>query len=287
MSEALGLSIGAANLVAVRAGGVPVSRGSVLTVFDQRASEVGLPDQNPDSSEAGLLIRGFVERVGDRAPLVAADGKRYIGAALTVEALEAMARLVGFGTPIAIAVPAYWSDGQTAALRNEFLSKPTLAPNGAYPLLISDAKAAATALHAKRGLPTRGVLALCDFGASGACVSLMNLGSNFQQIGKSVRDAGFSGNEIDQLVANHLQTRARNARTASLSEARRAESSVLSPRDCRRVKEQLSAVEVTAIGTGFGGDIQLSRADFEQLVSQPLNRFVSVVEDTLQRNRIP
>jgi actin-like ATPase involved in cell morphogenesis len=287
MSEALGLSIGVAHLVAARAGGVPVSRRSVLTLFDERASEVGLPDQDPNLDEVGLVIRGFVERVGDRAPLVAADGTRYIGAALTVKALEAMACLVGYGTPIAIAVPAYWSEGQTAALRNEFRGQPNLAPNGAPPLLISDAKAAAAGLYAKPGFPTKGIVALCDFGAGGASVTLIKPGSNFQQIGQSVRRTGFSGDNIDQLIANHLQVRARNARTASLKDAVRTGLPGLSPRDCRRVKEQLSAVAVAAIGADFGVDIRLSRNDFEQLISQPLDRFITSVEETLQRNGIP
>jgi actin-like ATPase involved in cell morphogenesis len=287
MSEALGLSIGVANLVAARAGGVPVSRRSVLTLFDQRPSEVGLPDQNPDLNEAGLVVRGFVERVGDRAPLVATDGTRYLGAALTVQALEAMARMVGYGTPIAIAVPAYWSDGQTAALRNEFRGQPNLAPNGAPPLLISDAKAAAAGLYTKPGFPTNGIVGLCDFGAGGASVTLIKPGSNFKQIGQSVRRTGFSGDNIDQLIANHFQVKARNARTASLKDAVRTGLPGLSPGDCRRVKEQLSAVDVTAIGADFGVDIRLSRNEFEKLISQPLDRFITSVEETLQRNGIP
>lgn len=81
MSEPLGLSIGVANLVAARAGSVPVIRSSVLTLFEQRPTEVGLPDENPNLTEPGLVLRGFVERVGDRAPLVAADGTKYLGAA--------------------------------------------------------------------------------------------------------------------------------------------------------------------------------------------------------------
>ena len=35
----------------------------------------------------GLVLRGFVERVGDRTPLVAADGTKYLGEVLTVEDL--------------------------------------------------------------------------------------------------------------------------------------------------------------------------------------------------------
>src|SRR5260370_722234 len=130
MSESLGLSIGVANLVAARVGSAPVTRGSVLTLFEHRPTEIGLPEENPNLTEPGLVLRGFVERVGDRAPLVAADGTKYLGAALTVEAIEAMARTTGYGTPVTIAVPAYWSDAQSAALREEFFAQPDSARQG-------------------------------------------------------------------------------------------------------------------------------------------------------------
>ena len=176
MTESLGLSIGVANLVAARVGSAAVSRKSVLTIFDNRAGEVGLPEENPNLNEPGLVMRGFVERVGDGSPLVAADGTKYLGEALTVEALEAMARTVGYGTPIAIAIPAYWSERQSAALRDEFFAQPALAPNGVPPLLISDATAALTALRTRPGFPTNGVVALCDFGAGGTSITLSNAG---------------------------------------------------------------------------------------------------------------
>jgi hypothetical protein len=139
MSEPLGLSIGVANLVAVHPGGAPATRSSVLTLFDDRPTEVGLPEENPNLTEPGLVMRGFVERVGDRSPLVAADGTKYLGDALMVEALEALARTVGYGSPLTIAVPAYWSDAQSAALRHEFFAQPGLAAGGVTPVLISDA----------------------------------------------------------------------------------------------------------------------------------------------------
>ncbi len=287
MSSALGLSIGVANLVAARAGGVPVSRGSVLTLFGRRPSEVGLPDQNPNLNEAGLVIRGFVERVGDRAPLAAGDGARYRGAALTVEALEAMARTVGYGTPIGIAVPAYWSESQTAVLHNEFRNQPNLTPKGVRPLLVSDATAAAAELRGKPGFPTNGVVALCDFGAGGASITLMRVGADLQQIGVSVRRTGFSGDNIDRLIANHLQARARDASTVELEEAVRAGLPAISPRDCQRVKEFLSGVGDPVSGADYGVDLRLSRKDFDQLIAQPLSRFITSVGEALQRNGIP
>ncbi|MDT5260242.1 MAG: hypothetical protein QOD10_5322, partial [Mycobacterium sp.] len=151
MSESLGLSIGLANMVAARTGSAPVTRSSVLTLFEHRPSEVGLPEENPKLTESGLVLRGFVERVGDRAPLVAADGTKYLGAALTVDAVEALARTVGYGTPVTIAVPAYWSEAQTTALRDEFFAQTDLARRGVPPVLISDATAALAALRAAPG----------------------------------------------------------------------------------------------------------------------------------------
>ena len=50
MSDSLGLSIGMTNLVAARMGRPPVMRRSVLTVFDDRAPEVGVPSENPQLS---------------------------------------------------------------------------------------------------------------------------------------------------------------------------------------------------------------------------------------------
>ena len=48
MSDSLGLSIGMTNLVAARIGRAPVMRRSVLTLFNDRAPEVGVPGENPE-----------------------------------------------------------------------------------------------------------------------------------------------------------------------------------------------------------------------------------------------
>jgi Hsp70 protein len=288
MSESLGLSLGVANLVAARVGSTPVVRKSVLTVYDHRASEVGLPEENPNLTEPGLVIRGFIERVGDRAPLVAADGTKYLGEALTVEALEVMARTVGFGTPVTVAVPAYWSKRQYAALRDEFFAQPTLAPNGVPPVLISDATAALTALRAKPGFPTDGIVVLCDFGASGTSVTLTNAGANLQQVNPTVRYTDFSGDAIDQLILDHLRTAAANADTAGgVASTTRMGSLTRLLGECKRAKENLSAATIATVPTDSGEDVRLSRTEFEQLISEPLDRLVGTVEEILQRNGIP
>jgi len=288
MSESLGLSIGVANLVGARAGSAPVRRSSVLTLFDDRASEVGLPEENPNLTQPGLVMRGFVERVGDRSPLVAADGTKYLGEALTVDALEAIARTVGYGSPVTIAVPAYWSEGQTTALRNEFFAQPGLSANGVPPVLISDSTAALAALRAQPGFPTQGCIALCDFGAGGTSITLADAGSNGQQIGSTVRYPDFSGEAIDELVANYVRSGGQDAATSTdVGATLRTGAVARLLGECQRAKEQLSTAAQTAIATGSGADFRLSRTEFEQLIAQPLDRFLATVEDLLQRNGIP
>ena len=290
MSDALGLSIGVANLAAARVGSAPVTRRSVLTLFDHRAPEVGVPDENPNLNEPGLVLQGFVERIGDPAPFVAADGSTHRCDVLTVEALDAMARTVGYGAPVTIAVPARWPEGVVAVLREALRAKPSLAPNGVPPALISNVTAALAALYAKPGFPTDGVVAVCDFGASGTSVTLTDAASNFQQIGETIRYTDFSGELVDQAILSHLYANAVNsyhddaAGTAPLdSLSRRLD-------ECRRAKEQLSAATVTVVSAdmpGFREDARLSRTELEGLISEPLDRFVATVEEILQRNSIP
>ena len=142
MSDALGLSIGMTNLVAARVGRPPVMRRSILTLFNDRAPEVGVPSENPNLNQPGLVLSGFVDRVGDPVPLVAADGSSHSGERVLVEALDAMARTVGGGAPIAIAVPAHWGPATVGALRGALRAKPSLAPNGVPAALIPDSVAA-------------------------------------------------------------------------------------------------------------------------------------------------
>jgi actin-like ATPase involved in cell morphogenesis len=288
-SDSLGLSIGIANLVAARVGSPPVSRRSVLTLFGHRPPEVGTPDENPNLTEPGLVLQGFTERVGDPTPFVAADGSTHRSDVLAAEALDAVARNVNYGAPVAVAVPAHWREASVVALREALRSKPALAPNGVPPALISDATAALAALYAKPGFPTDGMVVLCDFGAGGTSVTLTDAASNFRQIGETVRYTDFSGEWVDQAILRHLQSHGASAdndgaKTAPVgSLARRLD-------QCRRAKEQLSAATVAVVPAempGVGQDVRLSRAEFEEMISEPLDRFLATVEQILQRNEVP
>src|ERR1051325_8667124 len=94
MSDPLGLSIGTTNLVAARVDNQPLIRRSVLTLHGNAAPDVGVPSAHTD----GVVLSGFVERVGDPVPLVASDGSSHHADQLLADALEAMVYATG-GTP--------------------------------------------------------------------------------------------------------------------------------------------------------------------------------------------
>src|SRR5687767_9951122 len=125
--HSLGLSVGATNLAGTRDGQAALIRPSELTV-------------------QGLRLTGFVDRIGDPVPLVAADGSTHQPERLLAEALGAMTQAVAEGQPIldtAVAVPAHWRPSVIDALRRAL-------PAGLA--LTSDATAALTALRANPGL---------------------------------------------------------------------------------------------------------------------------------------
>jgi len=198
VSDPVGLSIGTTNLVAARAGTQPVTRRSVLTLYGYRPPEVGLPSQNPNLTESGLVMRGFVERIGDPVPLVAVDGSTHHADRLLGEALAAM--VDGPTSDVVIAVPAHWSPAAVRALEAALRNDPILAPNGVAPRLVSDAVTALTALQTDPGLVGTGIVALLDFGGSGTNITLADAERGFRPIGETVRYQDFSGDQIDQSV---------------------------------------------------------------------------------------
>jgi actin-like ATPase involved in cell morphogenesis len=288
--SALGLSIGATNLAAVTADRA-VTRKPVLTLYRQRTPEVGLPTENPKLNEPGLVIGDFVDRAGDPAGIAAADNTTHRSETLVADALRALAYTAtdGRALPDAVAVthPAHWDAVAVNSVRVA-LSRVSEWSRGRLALL-PDSTAALFALRLNPGLPNSGTIAVCDFGGSGATVSLVDAANGYQAIAPAVRTEDFSGDRIDQALLTHV--------VGDLSSAGAFDSSATSAigslnklrTACRYAKERLSSTmetEMTPELPGHHGGIRLSRVDLEDAIRQPLHGFVDFLHEVLERNGI-
>ncbi|MCV7194248.1 Hsp70 family protein [Mycolicibacterium brumae] len=292
VARPVGLSIGTTNLVAARVGDPPVTRRSILTLFRNRPPEVGAPAENPALTESGLVLGGFVERVGDPVPLVAIDGSTHPAEALLAAALATMAAPGGQPVgPVTVAVPAHWGPGPRRALERA-LAGGRLAAGRQPPRLVSDATAALVALQANPGLPATGVVALLDFGGSGTSITLVDAGAGLAPIGETLRHPDFSGDQIDTgvLAAVLADLESQGADTSATA----AVGPLTGLREeCRRVKERLSAESATTlvVDSGIGGgvrrEVRFTRAELEALIDEPLTGLLGALQQHLDRNRIP
>ena len=157
--NSLGLAVGATNLAGTGGGQRPVIRPAAVTL------------------DRGLILTGFVDRVGDPVPMVAQDGSHHRPEKLLADALDGLARSAANGAPVsevAVTVPAHWRAPVVDALRGALRSKAGLSRSP----LVSDATAALTALRSSTGLPSDGVIVLCDFGGSGTNITLVDAAAN-------------------------------------------------------------------------------------------------------------
>ena len=190
MPDGLGLSIGATNLTAVVVARTALTRSAVLTLYPHRPSEVGVPSENPNLTERGLIITDFVDRVGDPVGIVASDGSTHRADTLIADALRAMLVAVGRGqppaAPVGVTYPAHWRPNAVEGLRKALAALPEFAGPKPAPV-VSDAAAALTALQDDPGVPTRGVICLCDFGGTGTSITLVDAANRFTPIAPTVR----------------------------------------------------------------------------------------------------
>lgn len=287
---ALGLSVGATNLAAVSADRT-VSRRSVLTLYPQRTPEVGVPSENPNLTERGLVITDFVDRVGDPAGLVTADGSTHRGETLLAEALRSLAYTATDGrrlpAAVTISYPAHWKYGSLDAFRNAL--RQVAEWSDGRVMLVADSAAATAALQSNPGLPTRGVVAVCDFGGTGSSLTLVDAANGYQPIAPTLRHRELAGNRVDEALADHVVAGLSSAGSFDTS-GTSSIGSLTALRDaCRRAKEELSTTTATTLSAplaGYSGDVTLTRSELDEAIRQPLAGFVDVIQEALQRNGI-
>ncbi|MCV7380976.1 hypothetical protein BST11_08645 [Mycobacterium alsense] len=275
----LGLSIGATNLAAVTAD-VAITRKPVLTLYRQRPPEVGVPSENPRLDEPGLVVSDFVNRVGDPAGTVAADGSTHRSEALVADGLRALAYAATGGRPlpeaVAVTYPAHWP-GESVDAMGAALGRVSEWSNRARPLLlIPDAAATLAAVRANPGLPGRGTVAVCDFGGSGSSITLMDAAC--RPVAPTVRHRDFSGDMIDQvLLTAVMDSLSSTGSVGSLSRLRGG---------CRGAKAQLSSNTAATIADELRGDIPVTRNELDNAIRGPLAAFADLLDDALRRNGI-
>lgn len=255
MRSSVGISLGAANLVAV-ADGRPTLRPAALTLA------------------TGVPATGFIERVGDPVPLVLADRSSHAAEELVAVAIDELIRHVSphrRPQSVAVAVPAHWPHSAVAALR------------AAVPHLdvVSDASAALAALQANPGLPTHGVVALCDFGATGAGITLVDAGNGLAPIGETLRLDVFSGDLVDRALLQYVLAGldadpGGTSQVASLTALRE---------QCQAAKERLSFATATGLAAG-GTTVRLTRRDMDSVICGPLDQFIEALTGTLYRHGV-
>lgn len=290
MSDGVGLSVGATNLTAVVVGRAAVTRSPVVTLYRHRPPEVGVPSENPNLTERGLIITDFVDRVGDPVGIVAADGSTHLADKVLADALRAMLYTVGSppAGPVAVTYPAHWRPAAVEALRNALAAVPEFqVPNPVQ--LVSDATAAVTALQNDPGVPTRGVIALCDFGGTGTNVTLVDAAGGYAPIGPTVRHTDLSGDLVDQALLTHVINDLSAAGTIDLSGTSAIGSLSRLRAQCRGAKERLSTAAVTSLVAelpGHRSEMRLTRNELDEAIRAPLADFVGVLQETVERNGI-
>ena len=283
VSNGLGLSIGETNLVAASADGSALTTRSILTVYPDRAPELGAT--TGVIGQGGLVLTGFVDRVGDPRPLVAPDGSAHSGETVLAEALDSLVRSTGGEAPTAIAVPAHWGVQTVGALRTALRGKPALA--GAP--LVADSTAALAGLRAGSGLPEHGIIALCDFGGSGTTISLADADAADGLIGAAVRCPEFSGDLVDQSLLNHVIAGLSESSDADPASTAAVGSLSALREECRRAKESLSSDTETDIHAdlpGFASTVRVTRPELEELIEPGLTSVLTAVTESLRRNNI-
>src|SRR5246127_900862 len=290
MYDPLGLSIGTTNLVAACDGSPPVLRRAVLTLYPHCAPKIGLATENPNLTEPGVLMRGFVERIGDSVALVSPDGSAHDPDLLMVEALDAMVLAAGAdaaSSEISIAVPAYWKPGTVQALRNALRTHLGFVRSGMAPGLVSDAIAALTGANAELCLAATGVVGLLDFGGAGTSATLVSLAGDFEPVSPTMRYAGFSGDEIDNaLLLMVFEELGHGSGIDPASTAGVGQLGLLREQ-CRTAKERLSTDTATEFAAELGGrrcTMRGTRDERGDLIQDRLSGFIYAFDEMLARH---
>ena len=180
-------------------------RRSVLTLFNDRAPEVGVPGENPNAQPARPGAERF-RRAGRRSGSAGRRGR--LPAPRRARARRGPRRDGPHGRRRRArrhrGARALGARDRRCAAGRAARDKPSLAPDGVPAALIPDSVAALAALQTAPGLPRPASSRLSTWAAAEPASRWPTQAANLDQIGETVRYPEFSGDQIDQALLNHV-----------------------------------------------------------------------------------
>ncbi len=298
MARAVGIDLGTTNsVVSVLEGGEPTvianaegSRTTPSIVAFARNGEVLVGEvakrqavTNPDRT-----IRSVKREMGTSWS-IDIDGKKYTPQEISARVLmklkrDAEAYLGETITDAVITVPAYFNDAQRQATKEagEIAGFNVLR-------IVNEPTAAALAYGLDKGSKEQTVLVF-DLGGGTFDVSLLEIGEGVIEVKATSGDNHLGGDDWDERVSDHLVKTFRGQHGVDLSKDKMAMQRLREAAE--KAKIELSAATTTSInlpyitGGGESGplhlDIQLSRAEFQRMTQDLLDRCKGPFEQAIK-----
>ncbi len=297
MSKIIGIDLGTTNsCVAVMEGGKPVvitnAEGARTTpsvvAFDKKTGErlVGDAAKRQAVTNAGRTISSIKRHMGTDYK-VEIDDKRYTPQEISAMVLQklkadAEAYLNDKVTEAVITVPAYFNDAQRQATKDAGKIAGLDVKR-----IINEPTAAALAYGLDNGSEQK--IMVYDLGGGTFDVSIIEIGDGVIEVLATNGDTHLGGDDVDNIVADYIMNEFKNAEGVDLRNDAMALQRVKDAAE--KAKKELSSMTTTSINlpyitaTADGPkhiDMTLTRAKFEELISDLVDRTTIPVQNALR-----
>jgi molecular chaperone DnaK len=297
MSKIIGIDLGTTNsCVAVMEGGKPVvitnAEGARTTpsvvAFDKKTGErlVGDAAKRQAVTNAGRTISSIKRHMGTDYK-VEVDDKRYTPQEISAMVLQklkadAEAYLNDKVTEAVITVPAYFNDAQRQATKDAGKIAGLDVKR-----IINEPTAAALAYGLDNGNEQK--IMVYDLGGGTFDVSIIEIGDGVIEVLATNGDTHLGGDDVDNIVADYIMNEFKNAEGVDLRNDPMALQRVKDAAE--KAKKELSSMTTTSINlpyitaTADGPkhiDMTLTRAKFEELISDLVDRTTIPVQNALR-----
>lgn len=281
MTTVIGVVVGSQNSSAATAPEAGAADGYPHSIVERR-TEVQLPQ--------GVVLDGFVSRVGDPVGMLAADGSTHSGADLMATAIGNLVREVvqrerkdgnqhsaGRSTPITVAYPTSWHRHSVDALRDTM----TRQDFGDFSL-VTEAVAAMRWLTGSRGSQGPKATVVFDLGATSLDVTVLSGRPGI--LGTPIRSEDISGAQFDHLIMRYILGSLGDDAIDPFDPATEHALAGVRTR-CEQAKKALSHDTETALSLELPGvrrNVRLVRGDLEDVLRSSLLRSVGLISEAIR-----